>query len=160
MAKIYKPKIRMLTDILIIMPLLIILLFFNPLILDSAFTSTEILPLDILVPYLFLFPYIFLIWLAYKIIFVLRLEYEINEGGNLIKTRGVIGRFRQDLPFKRITNIHKNRSWWYRLLGLTEVQIQTAGSSGIEMTLGGLSYDDGEEIYIQLEKFKGTGDAT
>lgn len=150
----------MLTDILIITPILIIFLFFNPLILDSAFTSTEILPLDILVPYLFLFPYIFLIWLAYKIIFVLRLEYEINEGGNLIKTRGVIGRFRQDLPFKRITNIHKNRSWWYRLLGLTEVQIQTAGSSGIEMTLGGLSYDDGEEIYIQLEKFKGTGDAT
>ncbi len=156
---IYKPKVKMLTDILLIIPAVSIALFFNPSGLDGI-TSIEILPLEMLVPFLFLIPYILLAYMAYKIIFVLRLEYEINEKGNVIKTRGVIGRFRQDLPFKRITNIHKNRSWWYRLLGLTEVQIQTAGSSDIEMTLEGLEYKDGETIYEELKRFKGTGDAT
>ena len=149
--KEYKPKIRMELDKIILIPAMIITLLYNPTILIFKSEGFVYELLNHIVPYV---TYILGAYLIYKIIYVIRLSYAIDDKGNIVKTKGVIGRFRQDIPCKRITNIHKNRSWEYMILGLTQIQIQTAGSSEIEMTLNGLIYEDGEKIYKQLEKFK------
>ena len=156
--KTYRPRIRMELSDIIIMTLGAIFLFIKPTSLIFKTEGNVYTMLNYIVPYI---PYILMGWLVYKILYVLRLSYELDDQGNVVKTSGVIGRFRQDIPFKRITNIHKNRNWLYRILGLTLVQIQTAGSDAIEMSLDGLLYDDGEEIYETLQKFKGIkGDGT
>ncbi len=155
-TKEYKPKIRMELDSIIILPLMAIFLLLKPGTISKAFgESFEFMA--VVVPYL---PLIIIGWLAYKLIYVMRLSYMVEDKGNITKTHGVLGRFRQDIPYKRITNIHKNRSWLDRILGLTSIGIQTAGSDKIEMTLGGLTCSDGEEIYSKLQKFKGIGDGT
>lgn len=155
--KKYKPKLRMLAEEFILFPIITIYLLLKPETLNGFFEIESLKFMGVVAPYL---PYALIGWLIYKIIFVLRLEYTMNEKGNMVKVKGVIGRFRQDLPFNRITNVHKNISWKDRILGLTQIQIQTAGSSDIEMTLNGLSMVDGDEIYEDLKKFKGLGDAT
>lgn len=162
--KKYRPKIRMKLVDIILFPLIAIVVYLNPKAVLELF-KVSFIPSQVmvLVPYI---PLALIIWLIYKIIYVIRLSYVMlsyadNDDGNIVKTKGVIGRFRQDIPYKRITNIHKNRNWLYRILGLTQIQIQTAGSDAIEMSLDGLTYDDGEEIYKQLKKFEGIkGDGT
>ncbi len=155
---LYRPRIRMELDKIIMIPLLIIVLLRNPLYLIFKSEGTNYALLNRIVPYV---PYILGALLIYRILYVLRLSYVLDDHGNVVKVKGVIGRFRQDIPYKRITNIHKNRKWWYRLVGLTQIQIQTAGSDEIEMSLDGLLYDEGEEIYETLKKFKGIkGDGT
>lgn len=159
-TKTYKPKIRMLKEYLILTPLLIITLAIYPHLLGEILLIPLLDGLMFLAPYLSIVPVFFVFHFVYKILYVQKLKYKINEAGNLIKTRGVLGTFRQDIPFQRITNIHKNRNWLDKILGLTDVDIQTAGSDKIEMSFDGLSYEDGEEIYDILMKFKGQGDGT
>lgn len=161
----YKPKLRMMWDTIVIgLAIAIFFIFFNPTILEqeeSGKESTADSIMGLLDSVMVYVPYLLVAYIIYKIIYVLRLNYTIDDKGNIVKTKGVIGRFRQDIPYKRITNIHKNRNWLDRILRLTDIEILTAGSSDIEMTFAGLGYDDGEEIYEQLKKFKGIrGDGT
>lgn len=157
--KEYKPRIRMELVNIILFPLIAVFTVLNQKIVSGSFGMFINTTLSgVLAQFV---PSVLMIWLIYKIAYVIRLSYTIDDKGNIVKTKGVIGRFRQDIPYKRITNIHKNRNWLYRILGLTQVQIQTAGSSEVEMTLDGLIYGDGEEIYETLKKFKGIkGDGT
>lgn len=153
----YKPKIRMIADNLIIGMAAIIYILVNPSIVGELAWS---LPFGFIINYLYWVPIIAIIWYVHSILYIQTMNYTISQE-KITKERGVFGRYRQDLPYERITNIHKDRKLMDRILGLTSIGIQTAGSDAVEMWLYGLSYDDGEKIYNELSKFKkGKGDAT
>ena len=143
--KKYKPMFRYILDDVVILGLIAITSAVYP-----VKSLVDYPLLNVLLPYI---PFIIGGYLLYKVLWVLRLEYNIDPKTNLVKIQGVIGRFRQDLPVQRITNIYINRAWWERIVGIANIQIQTAGSSGIEMNLGGLIDKDAQTIYDSLKKF-------
>ena len=65
-------------------------------------------------------------------------QYELKED-SFRKESGVIWKRYVSIPYERIQNIDINRGVWARILGLSDIQIQTAGSSAISYGRGGLA---------------------
>lgn len=79
-------------------------------------------------------------------------RYELTEDG-FRKEHGVIWKRYVTIPYDRIQNVDILRGVWARILGLSELQIQTAGMSGVAMSEGrlpGLSQQDAEAIRDEL----------
>lgn len=104
---------------------------------------------------LFLFAYV---WakLSYT-----RYKYELTEDG-FKKEMGVIWKKYVTIPYERIQNVDIYRGLLARILGLSDLQIQTAGMSapysrgffggGAEGRLPGLSPQDAEKLRDELIK--------
>lgn len=65
-------------------------------------------------------------------------KYELTEDA-FRKESGVIWKKYVSIPYERIQNIDINRGVLARILGLSDLQIQTAGSSAISYGRGGLA---------------------
>lgn len=50
------------------------------------------------------------------------------------------------IPFRNITNFRIIRGIWDRMLGLSEIHIQTAGTPFVEMVMPGLDKEDAKKI--------------
>ncbi len=70
-------------------------------------------------------------------------RYELTDIG-FYKERGVIRKKYVTIPYDRIQNIDIYRGIWDRILGLSDLNIQTAGSSTVITTRGGI-YGGGAE---------------
>ena len=77
--------------------------------------------------------------------------YEVTDSG-FRKEHGIIWKKYVTIPYGRIQNIDINRGLLARLLGLSDIQIQTAGSSSgrVEGRLPGLSREDAEKLRDEL----------
>ena len=80
-------------------------------------------------------------------------RYELREDG-FRKEYGVIYKRYVTIPYDRIQNVDILRGIWARLLGLSDLQIQTAGMSsgvvGTEGRLPGLSFEEAERLRDEL----------
>lgn len=86
-------------------------------------------------------------------------RYELREDG-FRKELGVITKKYVTIPYDRIQNVDIYRGVLARILGLSDLNIQTAGSSmplsgggcngGAEGSLPGLSFDDAEQLRDEL----------
>lgn len=82
-------------------------------------------------------------------------RYELT-GEAFKKEMGVIAKKYVSIPYEQVQNVDVNRSLLHRVLGLSEVQIQTAGMSGDEIVpaaegvLPGVSSGIGEELRNDL----------
>lgn len=72
-------------------------------------------------------------------------SYGIKDN-ELVIQFGVLNKKNINIPFARIQNVNVFESLWARILGLAELQIQTAGSSNIEGRIPGIDKKDAEEI--------------
>ena len=75
-------------------------------------------------------------------------RYELTERG-FTKESGIIWKKYVTIPYNRIQNVDINRGLIARLLGLSDVHIQTAGVSGVALAEGrlpGLSKDIAEQV--------------
>ncbi len=92
--------------------------------------------------------FILFIWanLSYKFY-----GYQLTDEG-FKKESGVIAQSSVTIPYDRIQNVDIYRSLWARLLGLSDVRIQTAGSSriGAEGRLPGLSEQEAQKVRDEL----------
>jgi uncharacterized membrane protein YdbT with pleckstrin-like domain len=114
------------------------------------------------------FPYAFLNWLWIIIVTFLVLcflwaklsyrfyRYELTEAG-FRKELGVIWKVYVTIPYDRIQNVDIYRGIWARILGLSDLNVQTAGMStavggagGSEGRLPGLSQEIAEELRDEL----------
>ncbi len=100
--------------------------------------------------------FIFLLWLILAYIWAKLsyhfYRYELKEEG-FRKELGVIWKRYVTIPYDRIQNVDILRGVWARLLGLSDLQIQTAGMSGVAATEGrlpGLSREVAEELRTEL----------
>lgn len=86
-------------------------------------------------------------------------RYELREDG-FRKEHGIIWKKYVTIPYERIQNVDIYRGVWARILGLSDIQIQTAGMSttvssygaGSEGRLPGLSKEDAESMRDELVK--------
>jgi len=79
-------------------------------------------------------------------------KYELTEAG-FKKEMGVIWKKYVTIPYNRIQNVDIFRGVWARILGLSDIQIHTAGVGGIsvgEGRLPGLSKEDAERLREEL----------
>ena len=79
-------------------------------------------------------------------------RYELREEG-FRKEFGVVYKRYVTIPYDRIQNVDILRGIWARILGLSDLQIQTAGMSGIatsEGRLPGLSFEEAERVRDEL----------
>jgi uncharacterized membrane protein YdbT with pleckstrin-like domain len=79
-------------------------------------------------------------------------RYELREDG-FRKELGVIRKKYVTIPYERIQNVDINRGIVSRILGLSEIQIQTAGTGGVatgEGRLPGLTKEDAEAMRDEL----------
>ena len=117
---------------------------------SGAFLGLAIAALLVSLLFFFLFLYI---WarLAYRFY-----KYELREEG-FRKEHGVIYKRYVTIPYDRIQNVDILRGIWARILGLSDLQIQTAGISGVgpygaatEGRLPGLSFEEAERLRDEL----------
>lgn len=88
-------------------------------------------------------------------------NYELGEEALRIE-RGIIEKRQIFIPYERIQNVDIYRGIFERMLGLSEISIQTAGygitteAMGAEGKLPGLSVEDAEKLREELlQKVKG-----
>lgn len=79
-------------------------------------------------------------------------RYELTDKA-FKKEMGVIWKKYVSIPYERIQNVDIYRGVWARILGLSDIQIQTAGMSGVALVEGrlpGLSREDAEKLREEL----------
>jgi len=74
----------------------------------------------------------------FSVLEYVRFRYHVERGSTLVVERGVIRRERLEIPFTRIQAVHLTQSLLQRILGLTGVAIDTAGTSENELQIRAL----------------------
>ena len=108
----------------------------------------------LIIPLLIVLLYVWA-WLTYRFY-----RYELREDG-FRKESGVIYKRYVTIPYERIQNVDIYRGIWARILGLSDLQIQTAGASAVmgnhgargllaEGRLPGLSKETAEQLRDEL----------
>lgn len=106
---------------------------------------------------------IFLIPLPWAQLSYKNFRYQIGDDTIVIE-RGVIWKRHVSIPFQRIQNVDIIRGPVARMLGLSDLQIQTAGMSGVAVVEGripGINPDEAvkikDEILVKVTKVKNQG---
>lgn len=75
--------------------------------------------------------------------------YAIHNG-NLIVKEGIITKKHRTIPLDRIQNINLKRGILHQVLGLVDLEVETAGGGKAEAHISALSQDDAHSLKIQL----------
>ena len=94
---------------------------------------------------IFTFPAIILNYYFFK--------FQITEN-ELVINSGIIAKKQKNIPIRRIQNINMEQNFLQRILGLTKVQIETAGEATAEGVLEFISKKDAEEIINTIKKYQ------
>lgn len=70
--------------------------------------------------------------------------------GNLILKSGVFVRSERTIPLERIQNLNLRQTWIHQVLGVVDVQVETAGGIGVEAELSTLGKDRAESLRSEL----------
>ncbi|MDO8553489.1 MAG: PH domain-containing protein [Candidatus Micrarchaeota archaeon] len=71
---------------------------------------------------------------------------------DLTFTKGILKTKATVIKYPSITNLHVNRDILDRILGLGQIQVDTAGSTGIELEVDGLKMEHIKEIIKRAQK--------
>lgn len=75
--------------------------------------------------------------------------YAVQEGKLLVKT-GIFVKNLRTIPLDRIQNINIKRDWLHRILGLVELEIETAAGAKPEATISSLNEEQAHVLQSQL----------
>lgn len=93
----------------------------------------------------------YLVWRNYT--------FSIEEGGIKI-SHGVVRKKDRDIPLGRVQNIDIRRNIFHRILGIAEVDFETAGGKKTEAGLKYLEKNKAEEIKTQIKRQKADEEVT
>ena len=105
----------------------------------------------------FIVIFIFLIILIFSYLQYLKFIFYV-EGDQFVLEKGVIRKKRVNVPFDRIQSVHLNQSLIQRILGITGLEVDSAGSKAKEMEIAALdkTYANGLRSFLlqQMEAAK------
>ena len=96
---------------------------------------------------------ILLLMLGYEYLYWKNFEYSIESDG-LKLISGVISKNDRDIPLKRIQNVDVSRNIVQRILGIAQVNVETAGGGKTEATLKYLDHSDAEQMQQRVRELK------
>nr|WP_272931429.1 PH domain-containing protein [Halobacterium noricense] len=82
---------------------------------------------------------------GYEVAYYRRFEYELTED-TLDIDSGVFSRREREIPLRRVQNVDVTRSFVARLLGLAEVDVETAGGGGTEANLRFVGREEADRL--------------
>ncbi|MCX8155700.1 MAG: PH domain-containing protein [Verrucomicrobiae bacterium] len=92
--------------------------------------------------------------LTYSLIRYFTFSYRITPY-ELITTQGLVGRLERKIPLARVQDVRIEQSLLQRLLGVVELQIETAGGQGAEANLSVLSSAEAEKLRLLILEHAG-----
>ncbi|MFW6320612.1 MAG: PH domain-containing protein [Halohasta sp.] len=95
----------------------------------------------------------FLLMLGYEAAYYRRFRYELTDDTFDIRS-GVFNRREREIPYGRIQNVDISRSLVQRLVGLAELNIETAGGGSTEATLQYVSPFEARRLQQDLRRYK------
>ena len=105
--------------------------------------AAALLGTGVLIAYAVMLAWEYLVWKNYS--------YSIEEDKIKI-TKGVIRKNQREIPLKRIQNVDISRNIVHRVVGLSKVDLETAGGSDTEASLKYVTPDEGERIREQVKE--------
>ena len=99
--------------------------------------------------------------LAWQFLYYRRFEYEVTDDTFDIRS-GVVSRRNRQIPLRRVQNVDVTENVVHRLLGIAQVNIETAGGSQSEASLRYVGNDRARRIQGEVRRRKSelTGDQT
>ena len=88
---------------------------------------------------------------AYEVAYYRRFEYELTEDSLDIRS-GVFSRREREIPLRRVQNVDVTRTFVARLLGLAEVDVETAGGGGTEASLQYVSKSTASQLQDDIRR--------
>ena len=95
----------------------------------------------------------FVLALAYQMIYYQRFEYELAED-SLDIASGVVSRRNREIPVDRIQNVDISRNVVQRVLGLAQINLETAGGSSTEASLKCVSEAEATRLQTEIGRLK------
>lgn len=95
----------------------------------------------------------FVIAVGYQLVYYQRFEYELTED-TLDIASGVVSRRQREIPIRRVQNVDISRNVVQRLLGLSRIDLETAGGSSTEASLRYVSTEEAERLQSEIARLK------
>jgi putative membrane protein len=95
----------------------------------------------------------FLATLVYEIAYYRRFEYELTDDTLDIRS-GVFNRREREIPYGRIQNVDITRNILQRLVGLSALNIETAGGGSTEASLQYVTAFEAKRLQLDLRRYK------
>ncbi|MFW5965077.1 MAG: PH domain-containing protein [Natronomonas sp.] len=95
----------------------------------------------------------FLVTLAYQLVYYQRFEYELTED-TLDIASGVVSRRNREIPIRRVQNVDISRNVVHRLLGIAQIDLETAGGSSTEASLKYVSFEEAKRLQSEIGRLK------
>lgn len=99
----------------------------------------------------------FVVMLGFQLIYYQRFDYELTDD-TLDIASGVISRRNREIPVRRIQNVDISRNVVQRVLGIAQINLETAGGSSTEASLKYVSVEEAERLQAEIGRLK-RGDA-
>lgn len=91
----------------------------------------------------------FVVTLAYQAIYYQRFEYELTEDTLDIRS-GVVSRRNREIPIRRVQNVDITRNVVQRLLGIAQIDLETAGGSSTEASLKYVGVEEARRLQAEV----------
>ena len=95
----------------------------------------------------------FVVALTYQLVYYQRFEYELTDD-SLDIVSGVVSRRNREIPVRRVQNVDISRNVVQRLLGLAQINLETAGGSSTEASLNYVSEDEARRLQSAIGQLK------
>ena len=95
----------------------------------------------------------FVVALSYQLVYYQRFEYELTDG-SLDIVSGVVSRRNREIPISRVQNVDISRNVVQRLLGLAQIDLETAGGSSTEASLKCVSEAEAQRLQSEIGRLK------
>ncbi len=91
--------------------------------------------------------------LAYQLVYYQRFAYELTED-TLDIASGVVSRRKREIPLRRVQNVDIRRNVVQRMLGIAQIDLETAGGSSTEASLKYVSHDEARRLQAEIGRRK------
>ena len=95
----------------------------------------------------------FLLSLGYEFAYYRRFEYELTDDTLDIRS-GVFNRREREIPYGRVQNVDISRNVFQRLVGLSKLDIETAGGGSTEASLRYVTAFEANRLQLDIRRYK------
>lgn len=95
----------------------------------------------------------FVVMLSYQLVYYQRFDYELTDDTLDIES-GVVSRRNREIPIRRVQNVDISRNVVQRVLGIAQINLETAGGSSTEASLKYVSVEEAERLQSEIGRLK------